>query len=71
MKQLMGGRGWEYAYEKALEDQLAMAQHELERGGDAPHQYLRGVVYGIRVAIGELAEARSKHRQDGDADFEG
>jgi hypothetical protein len=71
MKQLTTGRDWEYAYEKALNGQLAVFKEELERGGDAPHQYLRGVIYGIRVAIGELVDARSKHRQDGDADFEG
>lgn len=71
MKQLIAGRGWEYAYEKALMDQLAVFQEELERGGDTPHQYLRGVIYGIRVAIGEMSDARLKHRQDGDADFEG
>lgn len=67
--QLAAGRGWEYAYKKALEDQLARYRDELERAGDAPHVYLRGVIYGIRVAITELVEAREKHRQDGDADF--
>ena len=71
MKQLAAGRGWEYAYEKSLKEQLAVFQNELERGGDAPHQYLRGVIYGIRVAIGELSDARLANRQDGDADFEG
>lgn len=71
MIELTTGRGWEYAYRKALEDQLARHRYELERGGDAPHQYLRGAIYGIDLAIKELSEVRVKYRQDGDADFEG
>jgi len=68
--QLTAGRTWEYAYKKALEEQLAVYRDQLEAAGDAPTQYLRGVIYGIRVAISEMSEARLKHRQDGDADFE-
>lgn len=71
MMQLAAGRGWEYAYRKALEEQLAVFRKELEMGGDAPHQYLRGVIHGIDLAIREMADMRLKHRQDGDADFEG
>lgn len=71
MKQLASGRSWEYAYEKELEYQLAVHQEQLEQSGDAPHQYLRGIICGIRVAIKALAATREKHRQDGDADFEG
>jgi hypothetical protein len=70
MRQLAGDRGWEYAYKKALEEQLAVYREQLEASGEGPTQYLRGVIYGIRVAIGEMSEARLKHRQDGDADFE-
>jgi hypothetical protein len=66
---LTGDRGWEYAYGQALERQLASYRDELEGCGDNSHQYLRGVIYGIRVAIAELREARSKHRKDGDADY--
>lgn len=64
------GRSWEYAYKKALEAQLASYRDQLEVTGDASHQYLRGVIYGIRVAITELSDARLKHRQDGDVDWD-
>lgn len=70
MIDLKAGRGWEYAYKEALEDQLARHKILLERGGDAPHQYVRGIIYGIDLAIRELKDARSKHAQDGDADFD-
>lgn len=71
MKELATGRGWEYAYEKALEEKLARDLMQLEMGGDVSTDYLRGSIHGIRVAIREFAEARSKHRKDGDADFDG
>lgn len=70
MRELTAGRGWEYAYKKALEEQLERYRDQLETGGEASTEYLRGSIHGIRVAIKELSEARVKHRQDGDADFE-
>jgi hypothetical protein len=70
MIELTAGRGWEYAYRKELEDQLARHILALEMGGDAPHQYIRGVICGIRLSIKELSLARAKYRQDGDADFD-
>lgn len=70
MKQLAAGRDWAYAYEKALDAKLADHRELLEKGGDAPHQYIRGVIHGIDLAIDLLMETRSKHRQDGDVDFD-
>jgi hypothetical protein len=70
MKQLTGDRGWEYAYKKELERQLEVFRNQLEGTEDNSIHYIRGVIHGIRVCIKELSEARSKHRQDGDADFE-
>lgn len=69
MTGLTAGRGWEYAYKKALEEELARDLLQLEMGGDVSTEFLRGSIHGIRVAIRELSEARTKHRQDGDADF--
>lgn len=70
MNNLTAGRGWEYAYKKALEEQLEVYRDQLEASEATAHDYLRGVIHGIRVAIKELSDARVKHRKDGDADFE-
>lgn len=70
MKQLAAGRGWEYAYRKALDEQLESFRDQLEISGEVPTDYLRGAIHGIRVAIKELSETRSRYRQDEDADFE-
>ena len=70
MIELTSGRSWEYAYKEQLEYQLASFRDQLEGTGDSSHNYLRGVIHGIRLAIKEMSLARAKHNQDGDADFE-
>ena len=69
MRQLTGTRGWEYAYEKALEDQLARLHEQLESGQTEQYQFLCGQIRGIRVAIKEMSEARSRFNRDDDADL--
>jgi hypothetical protein len=69
MRQLTSARGWEYAYEKVLEDKLASLHIQLEARVDADYQYLCGQIHGIRVAITELSEIRSRFNQDNDADL--
>lgn len=73
MRQLTGSRGWEYAYEKELDDKLANLRRDLEERAEgrnlAQFQYLCGKIRGIREAIELLAETRQKYRLDDDADF--
>ncbi|HXA25607.1 MAG TPA: hypothetical protein VNW90_25290 [Acetobacteraceae bacterium] len=68
MRQLVGSRGWEYAYEKALVEQLERLRDQLESGTKANYQYLCGQIHGIRVAIKELSEIRHRFNLDEDSD---
>lgn len=68
MRQLSGQRGWEYAYEKALEEKLESLRDQLEGGDPATYLQLCGEIHGIRVAIKELSEVRSRFNLDDDAD---
>lgn len=70
MRRLLGSRGWEYAYEKALEEQLERLRDQIESGTEANYQYLCGQIHGIRVAIKELSDARTRFNSDGDSDVE-
>lgn len=73
MKQLTSSRGWEYAYEKELEEQLARLRRDLEERAEgrdlAQFQYLCGKIRGIRMAIDQLTEIREKYRLDDDVDL--
>jgi hypothetical protein len=68
MRQLTGARGWEYAYEKALDDKLERLRDQLESGDLGNYQYLCGQIHGIRVAIKEMSETRSRFNLDEDSD---
>jgi hypothetical protein len=69
VKQLTGSRGWEYAYEKALEEKLERLRDQLESGDLPGYQYLCGQIHGIRVAIKEMSEVRTRYSRDDDADL--
>lgn len=69
MKELTTGRGWEYAYKKALEGQLESYRVQLEHAGRGNVEHLTGVIHGIRVAIKELSEVRAEHNLDDDLDM--
>jgi hypothetical protein len=69
MMQLSGTRGWEYAYVKALEEKLERLRDQLESGTEVYYQYLCGQIHGIREAIADFSEARSRFNPDGDADL--
>ena len=67
--QLTSARGWEYAYEKTLEERLERLRNQLEAAVQGNYQYLCGEIHGIRVAIKELSEVRSRFNRDDDADL--
>jgi hypothetical protein len=69
MRELTGARGWEYAYEKGLEAKLELLRDQMEARVTEDYQYLCGQIRGIRVAIDELHEVRSRFNRDDDADL--
>jgi hypothetical protein len=68
MKDLSGARGWEYAYRKELEAEIEIMRDALEDSGEE-HNYLRGQIRGIRIAISRLTEVRERFNADEDEDI--
>lgn len=72
MRQLSGSRGWEYAYRKALDEELERLHLDVEKCEGRTVEtwnYLCGQIYGIRVAIDHLTEVRDRFNVDRDEDL--
>lgn len=70
MRELTGSRGWVYACQNELEQEIEKLRDQLEGGAEADYKYLCGEIHGIRVAIRAMLDARSRFNRDRDADVE-
>lgn len=68
--ELSSARGWEYAYEKGLKEELERLRDALENSEPSTCEFLRGQIRGIRVAISDLSEVRQRFNVDQDQDRE-
>jgi hypothetical protein len=74
MKDLASSRAWEFAFLKALEEEIENLRDVLETGKSrelGEFQFLCGQIRGIRVAITTLTEVRDRHNVDDDVDLRG